>query len=1362
MKNNRLIAFLLASVMLFSAMPVGAAVTSGLKDVPISAENSEVISASIPQLNQYKIVEGTDFDVQLDFSITGSTPKFYGIEVLVDGVKYDETRVTAEPNIPFKKVVHISNVKQGQRTITVNVTSSGLNVYSNEMTVNAIRPYEPQFMDRFSGRGLVGFSANEMSGYYFDLIGFKNIRAASSPDCEWGQIEKTKGVFNFSVVEKYNKTVSKNNPTWVYLLAYNNVLYNGMPEWPGKQYGPTTATNIEAYGKYASEVAKRYKQAKYLEFYNEPNIQFWKPDSNVHDYAYMCEAASRVAKMENPDSIITVGSASGGWGDWPAKIMKDGAYGNVDAFSYHPYIYPTKVDNGLDKYHKSNRNAIITYGGWKEQIITEVGWPTHIGSTGISREQQAIESVKCYVSTDAYGIKVNELYCLGDGNDVYSNEMNFGIVAYDKSPKPVAITLKEFFQRTNGGQHMGKMILGENQIGHMYLRNNKITAIMWQKAGTEESVCDLGKTVSVYDIYGNYLYTDSKIKLTEEPVYVEGLSKDCVVSYISENIKDVFNNGIEALKSMKELEGYEKAKEILYNAAEITAGVTAIPTEEKALEMLEEYYAAGDKILEMNKNGEFAGGTQEASSFLYILHLGGNLMTKLYIASCGSELGDYECTSYKDVDKAEKTISERAGRGTLVYSESMVKFADTLKNELSEVREMHESNVIKTGIIKAWDKTASLLALQAEKMSEDEKMGYANIMLQLPSSQCGIETNVEKAIYPTLYNYTLYDITGDIELVDPDGVVLAKTENITVEKDHGKEIPLKVLLEEVKETDDDKQYKLRYVENGTVIEETVAYLKIQKSLDVKIVPAKHTFNELNEIEVTVENLVDNKFEGTVEITSPEGWELGVSSKNVSVEGKKKESVKFSISKKKSVPYHFYNFGITVKNMDGRVIYTGDNPLSFSTVIKADKEYYTENFDGDISDWSNAYPFYPGLPEDATELASWSDSTVASRVLTKWDENYIYYMVDVFDDVHIQIYETYDIWAGDSVQISIDPNNDKNDNKYSTEDYEYGFTHSDKNGNESHAWTEAGRKGGVMPSEWTAMLRDNNLKLSRYLIKLPTSAVTPLKLQKGSKFGCNVVVNDADWQGRERWIELVPGTGAAKAPSLYPDFVLTDSEKVVKSDVVCPIPATILTSSDRVQFEAAFTDIEGHWAEQVINEFAESGYVSGVGDNKFEPNRNITRAEFLMLFAKSTGFDKSSDQKVTMFSAEDKQEKEVPKAYFDVESSKWYAVVVYNAKAAGLLDENIADVFFYPEREITREEAFHIMNTYLISKGDTGLDSKSLSDFSDVEEISEWAKKAIMNLYGKGIVNGDNNKKINPQKSLTRAEVCVSMAAMLNN
>ena len=42
----------------------------------------------------------------------------------------------------------------------------------------------------------------------------------------------------------------------------------------------------------------------------------------------------------------------------------------------------------------------------------------------------------------------------------------------------------------------------------------------------------------------------------------------------------------------------------------------------------------------------------------------------------------------------------------------------------------------------------------------------------------------------------------------------------------------------------------------------------------------------------------------------------------------------------------------------------------------------------------------------------------------------------------------------------------------------------------------------------------------------------------------------------------------------------------------------------------FNDVAGHWAEDAINDMGARMIISGVGDNKFDPDREITRAALL--------------------------------------------------------------------------------------------------------------------------------------------------------
>ncbi|MBQ8540585.1 MAG: S-layer homology domain-containing protein [Clostridia bacterium] len=48
----------------------------------------------------------------------------------------------------------------------------------------------------------------------------------------------------------------------------------------------------------------------------------------------------------------------------------------------------------------------------------------------------------------------------------------------------------------------------------------------------------------------------------------------------------------------------------------------------------------------------------------------------------------------------------------------------------------------------------------------------------------------------------------------------------------------------------------------------------------------------------------------------------------------------------------------------------------------------------------------------------------------------------------------------------------------------------------------------------------------------------------------------------------------------------------------------------------FTDIKGHWAEDIINQAAEEGVVNGREDGTFGPDEPITRAEAVAMIMRA--------------------------------------------------------------------------------------------------------------------------------------------------
>ena len=72
-------------------------------------------------------------------------------------------------------------------------------------------------------------------------------------------------------------------------------------------------------------------------------------------------------------------------------------------------------------------------------------------------------------------------------------------------------------------------------------------------------------------------------------------------------------------------------------------------------------------------------------------------------------------------------------------------------------------------------------------------------------------------------------------------------------------------------------------------------------------------------------------------------------------------------------------------------------------------------------------------------------------------------------------------------------------------------------------------------------------------------------------------------------------------------------------------------------KAAFNDIAGHWAEAEINAAIENGYINGYPDGTFQPEKSISRAEFVKIINSAKQFTETT---------------EIP--FKDVHSSKWYA------------------------------------------------------------------------------------------------------------
>ena len=84
---------------------------------------------------------------------------------------------------------------------------------------------------------------------------------------------------------------------------------------------------------------------------------------------------------------------------------------------------------------------------------------------------------------------------------------------------------------------------------------------------------------------------------------------------------------------------------------------------------------------------------------------------------------------------------------------------------------------------------------------------------------------------------------------------------------------------------------------------------------------------------------------------------------------------------------------------------------------------------------------------------------------------------------------------------------------------------------------------------------------------------------------------------------------------YPDGNFKPNDPITRAEF-----AAIISKFDQYEIKNRnrFPDIAGHWAEEAILEVAEAGWVGGYEDGTFRPEKNLTRAETMVIINKMLG------------------------------------------------------------------------------------------------------------------------------------------------
>ena len=170
--------------------------------------------------------------------------------------------------------------------------------------------------------------------------------------------------------------------------------------------------------------------------------------------------------------------------------------------------------------------------------------------------------------------------------------------------------------------------------------------------------------------------------------------------------------------------------------------------------------------------------------------------------------------------------------------------------------------------------------------------------------------------------------------------------------------------------------------------------------------------------------------------------------------------------------------------------------------------------------------------------------------------------------------------------------------------------------------------------------------------------------------------------------------------------------------------------------AGYEDTDGHWAEESISRWSEVNIVEGIGDNLFDPNGSMTRAQAAAVFARLLKLSATAD--ISNFA--------------DVPADAWYAQAIAMCVAAGIMNGISGDAMD-PNGTLTREQMMTMLCRAL------GIEPEATCDkeFSDSDEVSDWAEGYVNALVNAGIVDGVGNNTMAPTTDINRA----SMMALLD-
>ncbi|MBQ7241883.1 MAG: carbohydrate-binding domain-containing protein, partial [Firmicutes bacterium] len=221
---------------------------------------------------------------------------------------------------------------------------------------------------------------------------------------------------------------------------------------------------------------------------------------------------------------------------------------------------------------------------------------------------------------------------------------------------------------------------------------------------------------------------------------------------------------------------------------------------------------------------------------------------------------------------------------------------------------------------------------------------------------------------------------------------------------------------------------------------------------------------------------------------------------------------------------------------------------------------------------------------------------------------------------------------------------------------------------------------------------------------------------------------------ETYILKINGSEAATAAASAQGGGMPGNAKGGTQNPQNPSGSASNSGASESEGSSKFDDVKtSSWYYKAVDFASEKGLMSDMTDKRFEPQTSASRAMVAAILYRLAG----------------SPEVEYKALFSDIAEGKWYSDAVIWAAENGIVS-GFSDGTFGPNKSITREELASMLHRYALKTGDKS-EGADLMDFNDSKKVSSWAEESMKWAVGEELINGDENKNLNPKSNATRAE-----------